>query len=176
MPPSIRPPRRLSPASLERAALHRLQRASLSEQQLRDALQRKLRRVEAVHGSEPRAAEWIDALVDKLTRLGFLDDVRVAQARAQALRARGASRRLVAQKLRRHGLDAEGALQQVDLEAGAGTDGAPRGGDPAELAAARAYVKRRRLHGRERSKALAALARQGFRFEIARRALDVPEG
>lgn len=175
MPSAPRVPRRLSPASLERAALHRLQRASQSEQQLRGSLSRKVRRAEAVHGVEPRAAEWIEALVDKLTRLGFLDDARVAQARAQALRARGASRRLVAQKLRQQGLDAEPALARVDGADTALDEGGSDHRGHAELAAARAYAKRRRLGSRERDKALAALARQGFSFQVARRALDAAE-
>jgi SOS response regulatory protein OraA/RecX len=32
--------------------------------------------------------------------------------------------------------------------------------------------RRRRLHEKDRQKALAALARQGFPFDVARRALD----
>ena len=38
--------------------------------------------------------------------------------------------------------------------------------------AARAYARRKKLHGKDREKALASLARQGFSFHVAKKALD----
>jgi regulatory protein len=101
-------------------------------------------------------------VIEKMQRLGFLDDARVARSRVHTLRGRGDSKRKIAQRLRHQGVttdDVNGALADE--------------GRDAELEAARTYARRRRLHARDRHKALAALARQGFSFDVARRALDV---
>ena len=65
---------------------------------------------------------------------------------------------MVAQRLRQKGVAAE-----VVEEATAAVD---------DDVAARAFVRRRGLQEKDRQKALAALARQGFAFDVARRALD----
>lgn len=157
-------PGRISPQSLERAALFHLERRALTEAQLRRSLMQKVRRAERHHGTYPDAAVWIEALIARCLRSGLLDDERLATTRALGLRDRGTSRRGVLMKLRQKGVDentAARALEEVDAITGA----------DAELTAALAYVRRRRLGNKERDRALAALARQGFSFDVARRAL-----
>jgi regulatory protein len=157
-------PGRITPASLERSALFRLERHALTEEQLRRGLKEKVRRAERHHGPTPEASAWIDEVIARCLRAGLLDDVRVATGRALALRDRGASRRGVLQKLRRKGVAEETAARVVqELDEAAGPE--------AELEAARAYARRRKLAGKEPQRALAALARQGFSYDIARRAL-----
>lgn len=161
---ALRIPTQVTQQSLERSAHFQLERRALTEAQLRRALEQKVRRAERHHGPSPDAAIWIEALLARFVRAGLLDDDRVALGRAMGMRDRGTSRRAVMMKLRQKGVDdatAARALSQVDADAG----------PEAELAAARAYVRRRRLGAKDPQRALAALARQGFSFDVARRAL-----
>ena len=153
----------VSLSSLEKSALWRLRRAALTEKQLYTGLKNKLRR--EGHANDPDALRWIDEVVAKMKRLGFIDDERTAAARTRSLRAAGTSKRGVLMKLRQKGIDADTA--QRALAAVDDVDGAD-----SELEAARAYARKRRLQNRDREKALAALARRGFAFSVARRVLD----
>lgn len=155
-----RTPRAISQASLEKSALWHLARRALTERQLERILERKIARA-ARSGLEPRGALDVGAVLDKMRGLGFLDDARVAAGRASSMRDRGASRRKIAHKLRTQGV----APALID-------DVAPAHDD---IEAARTYARRRRLHEKERDKALAALARQGFSYDVARRALEDPQ-
>jgi len=148
----------LTRAGLERSALWHLQRRALTEHELRTALGKKAARAARAHSPCAEAAAWIDALVERLKDSLLLDDGRVASARVASDVAHGRSRRMVAQRLKRKGVAAE-----LVVEATADVD---------DDVAARAFVRRRRLQQKDRQKALAALARQGFAFDVARRALD----
>jgi regulatory protein len=156
----------VSLVTLEKSALFRLERSSLSEKQLRDGLKRKCMRQERAIDEEVRA--WIDEVVAKMKRLGFIDDERTAAARARSLRATGTSARGAVMKLKQKGID--GALASRVLAA---VDEEPRasGAPGAELAAAREYVRRRKLTSKDPQKALAALARRGFSYDVAKKAL-----
>jgi SOS response regulatory protein OraA/RecX len=79
----------------------------------------------------------------------------VAKAAIDAVDAKEAS----------HAVDAKEASHHVDDDA---FDGVPHNPD---LEAARILVRRRRLRDKDPKKALAALARQGFSYGIAKRAL-----
>jgi SOS response regulatory protein OraA/RecX len=92
----------------------------------------------------------------------------VARARVESGRARGLSRRRIALKLR--GVDrdvADDAFAAVDAEHD--DDGAPV---DAEFAAAVVFATKKKLLQKEPQKALASLARQGFSFDVAKRALS----
>ncbi len=138
-------------------ALHYLERHGGSERQLRRILDKRIRRsVEAFGEPGPEEAQpLVDALVAKLTRLGYVDDQRVARSRARSLRGRGKSTRAIRAALSRLGI-AEALI-----------DDAIEGDD---LEAARTYVRRRRLRVGQRD--LAKLARAGFSYDVARRALE----
>ncbi|MCK6575916.1 RecX family transcriptional regulator [Myxococcota bacterium] len=156
----------LTAAMLERTALWHLGRRAMTTGELRAALQKKAAR----HPPHAEAGVWIDALVARFTDGAVLDDARVARDRISTGRGRGWSRRRIEQKLR--GVAAEvraEAFETVDAEA---TIGPPAECvESAELQAARIFVARKRLHEKPPEKALAALARQGFSYGIARVAL-----
>ncbi len=151
--PSETAKRPLTLKSLENSALYHLQRRALTTAQLKKLLERKARR------SLPcdDAPAWIDDVIARCTRAGYLDDARVAAGRASSLHARGKSARAIAHKLRAQGVDDDTARAALE-----GKD---------DLEAARAYVRRRRLHARDPQKAIAALARQGFTLTVAKKAL-----
>jgi regulatory protein len=121
----------------------------------------------------PDAERMIDELVSRYVESGLIDERRYAETLASSLRRRGASGRAIRHKLVARGVPAgvvAEALEEADRDAG----------DP-ELDAARAFVKRRRLgqhrpaeeRAARRARDLAALARAGFGFDVARRALGV---
>lgn len=169
----------LTPAGLERSALWHLQRRALTEHELRTALGKKVKRAAAEHGPSDDAGTWIDVLVARLRDSLLVDDDRVARARVDSGRARGLSKRRIADKLRQKGVSADvakAAIEAVDAVAAVADDLHDDGVEHnPDLDAARILVRRRRLRDKDPQKALAALARQGFSYAIAKRALAVDD-
>jgi regulatory protein len=176
-------PEPISPESLERAVLAHLGRYETSAANLRNVLERRIRRAERLadpetgdSGVPAQAREWAEAAVERAQRLGLVDDQRFGQALIRRLRRRGTSGRALRQKLLEKGVPE--ALVRELLEAEA--DGDEMTAGDRELAAAGLYVRRRRLgpfraaSEREprRKRDLAALARAGFTFDIAARVID----
>jgi len=170
--------KRIAPATrdnLQAAALSYLERFAASAAQLRRVLQRRALRAARANGGDPAEAQaWIDAIVARLQRSGLLDDKRFAEGRAASLARRGTSRRHIAQALAQKGVARE------HIEAGiAHAHEGHAGPREADLAAAAAYARRRRLgpyrpadeRAGRRDKDLAALARAGFDFDVARRVI-----
>ncbi len=120
-------------------------------------IERDLRRREFLPGA-------VERTIERLAGVGLLDDAALALRQAEASSGRS-SRRAVMQKLRGRGVSAE-ALQEAQ-------DGLS---DEAELQAARREVDKR-LRGctdpdREaRGRIVQALARKGFSYDTAKRAL-----
>lgn len=172
--------RPLTSARLEKAALAYLQRFATSTANFRQVMMRRVARSARLHGTEPEeGAGWVEALIARYEAAGLLDDKGYAEARVQTLRARGGSARAIRAKLAAKGVPAplvERALAAV------AEDGPGRGGD-ADLAAALAFARRRRLgpwrvagaRAARRARDLAALARAGFGYDLARRVIDAPD-
>ncbi len=159
--------RRVTEKSLFNSALFYLRRYSATEAQLRRVMQRKIRRVAQ---AEPPPAEqvsaWLDAVVARLTRAGYLDDTRVATAKASALRRSGKSTRAIRQTLRLKGVPAP--LLAELLGGGDDTEAAWTAARKKRLGPYRAASKRADF----RQKDLAALLRGGFPYGLAKRIVD----
>jgi regulatory protein len=186
--PQKKPPRPVSQAWLQRAALQYLESYASSSENLRRVLRGKVERRCRARGEE--AGEFlplVDEVVTQALAGGYVDDTRYAQAKVATLRRRGGSRRAIAAKLQIKGLDREAiaaALEEIDGRAAA-QDDAP-GGDPdadagedAERNAAMAYARRRRLgpfrpseREERRDRDIAAMMRAGFGYEVARGVVD----
>jgi regulatory protein len=172
---SRKKPRKVTAESLERAALHYLERYASSAVNLRRVLMRRVLRAAEAHGSEPAdGAALIDALVARFRTGGLLDDATYARLRAESLHRQGASRRLTRSKLAAKGVDGE----DIGLALAALEDIAP---EP-DLAAACHYARRRRLgpwrragRAESRERDLAALGRQGFGYDVARKVVDAAD-
>lgn len=145
-------------AYLERVAISYLERYAGSEARLRRVLRSRVRRSFDAHGTPGpgEGAKRIDTLVAKLRGLAYIDDEKLAVERVRTLRARGKSARAIRATLRQQGIDA--TLIDAALD------------DGDDLAAARVYVRRRRLTTGDKD--LAKLARAGFSYDVARRALE----
>lgn len=167
-----RVPRRVTPDNLRALAIAHLERYPCSTAHLRRVLHRKIHRSARHHGDDPAplltAAE---AVITALAGGPHLDDARYAGAVAETLHRRGVSRRATAGRLRHKGI----APAEIDAAVAAVAD---------DLAAATRYARRRRLgpfdpdparRAERRAKHLAALARQGYDYETARRVIDAAD-
>lgn len=170
---AARRPPDLSAAVVERAALAYLERFSASREQLRRVLARRILRAGRFGEVDRAAAEAaIAAVLDRLVARGLLDDARFAAGRALSLGRAGRSRRAIADRLRAKGVgtgEIDAALERLAEES--------PGGD---LAAAAALARKRRLgpwrpkpqRAERRTRDLAALARAGFAYDVAKRVVD----
>lgn len=143
-------------------------RFATTRAKLASYLARKLRE----RGWEAPRAPATDALVEKLARLGYVDDGAYALAKARSLGARGYGRRRVSLALRQAGVgeeDGRAAEERAQAEA---------------VTAALLFARRKRigpfalhkLELKERERGLAAMLRAGHDFALARRVLDLPPG
>jgi len=170
-----RKPRKATPKRLENAALHYLARYSSSAENLRRVLMRRVNRSARHHGTDAEeGAAVVNDLISRYSEAGLLDDLRFAEGRARSLLDRGVSPTAIRLRLREKGVSTE-TIDAVFVELGEDK------GD-VELTAAVALAKRRRIgpfrkSDREpgREKDLAALARAGFSFDVARRVIDAED-
>jgi regulatory protein len=166
-PREKRPPN-VSRAGLEAAALRYLERFDCSTARLKKVLTERV--VKAARAGVEEAAgapAIIEQILERYQSSGLINDQRFAQNFAERQRDRGASRRMIEQKLRMRGISGE-LVQQV----------LPRSESAkSELEAAQAFARRRRLgphrkadvRAAHRQKDLAALARAGFDYDTASR-------
>ncbi len=171
-------PRRITAASMENAALFYLRRFDSTAENLRRVLMRRVRRAAmhpetAVDAAE--AARWIETVVAKMIRLGYVDDARTADLKARGLFARGTPPAMIRRRLM--------LLGAGEAEIDQAIEGIEDGCADAELTAAATLARRRRLgpfrpaaaRAERRDKDLAALARAGFSLETARRVIDAAD-
>ena len=128
-----------------------------------------LRRKISEKGWEAPGPPEIASLVERLARLGYIDDAAFALAKARALGQRGYGERRVDLALRQAGVDDD--------------DGAPAKAmaNNGATAAAIRYAQRRRLgpfapeqaDRKQRERALSAMIRAGHNFDLARRLIDL---
>ncbi|MCY1043616.1 regulatory protein RecX [Corallococcus sp. bb12-1] len=171
-PRKPKPPRKVSARYLENAALHYLKRYAATVSQLKRVLMRRVDRSVKFHGGDrAEAVGWVEALAQKLIRNNLINDGAYAETKAHSLRASGRSARVITQKLRMKGVAPELVQQKV----------AEATQDVSEDAAALIWARKKRLgpfrrdastRADNRQRDLAALARAGFSFTIAKRVID----
>ena len=160
-----RPPRPLDPQRLNDLAVSYVGRFATTRAKLAAYLSRKLRE----RGWEGTSAPAIEALVERLAGLGYIDDSAYALSKARSLGQRGYGRRRVTMALRQAG---------VGEDDGRAAEEASR--EQAVVAALR-FAQRRRLgpfaslraDPRDRERALAAMLRAGHELDLARRIIDL---
>jgi len=168
---SERDSKKVSEDALREAALRYLDQRDASVEQLRQVLRRRVHKYGTVE-TQATAVDCIESILERLCESRVLDDARYARALAESQRRRGASTLKVRQKLSARGIGSD------HIEAAMGL--MSQDADLSEETAAIVYAKKRRLaekydlkDSKQREKALAALARQGFSFEIARKVLGL---
>lgn len=183
-PRKAKKPRKISPDYLRNVALFYLERFAGTTYTLRQVLERRIRKAERFYEPEPALRQqwdtWLDEVIAFCQEQGFVDDAVFAKARAKSLFHKGNSSRQIRAKLREKGVSTE----RIDA-ALAGLSENNAEGEATDLIAARRYLQRRRrgayrtnrpkdsdaLHALYK-KDLAALARVGFSYDIAKTALE----
>ncbi len=163
-----RPPKPIDAARLERAALHYLERYASSSDNLRRVLERRIARTCRLRGDDPSAFDGLaQTIVERCVKAGLLDDRTYARGQVASLRRRGLSARAIAARLAAKGLDRE--LAGTALHEDPATDDE----------AAWTFARRRRLgpfrrggRAEHRDRDMAAMARAGYPFGLARGIVD----
>jgi regulatory protein len=163
-----KPPRKVTADYLQRATMAYLERYASSAENLRRVLRRKVAQRCRLRGEDPAEfQDMVDEVVARALRSGLLDDTRYAEGRVASLRRRGGSARAIQAKLAQKGVP--------KATIAAALEGEPED----EVAAAHALARRRRLgpyrageRAPYRDKDLAAMARAGFSFAVARDVID----
>ncbi len=174
-----RPARPITAQYLQNAATFYLERYPTTAEGLRRVLQRRVKKAERLDAPVmENVGRAIEEIVAKFVDAGVIDDKAFAQTKARALHRRGTSTRLTRQKLRMVGVDSDTldeAMHALDQE----LDTDPR---QREWKAAVALARRRRLgpfraskdRKEKRDRDLAAMARGGFDYDLARKVIDAP--
>ncbi len=171
-----RPARPITAKYLQNAATFYLERYPSTAEGLRRVLNRQVARAKMADGLVmDDVRQVIAAIVARFVAAGVIDDKAFAQTKARALHRRGTSTRLTRQKLKLAGIDGDTldkAMAGLDQE----LDTNPR---QREWQAATALARRRRLgpyrekaRKEHRNRDLAAMARAGFDYELARKVID----
>ncbi|MFM2130671.1 MAG: hypothetical protein RL477_2217 [Pseudomonadota bacterium] len=173
-----RSPRKPTRRSLENAALAYLGRFAATARGLEQVLMRRVHRAaRAGVADDGEGAALVSAIVARYREAGLIDDAAFAEARARSLFAHGVALRAIRLRLAQKGVgpaEIERALAALAEQEGAGNARA------LEVEAARRLARRRRLgpwrdparRGDMRERDLAALARAGFSYAIARAVVD----
>jgi regulatory protein len=164
---------------LENAATFYLERYPSTAEGLRRVLNRRVRKAEMADAPIiDNVKQTIDAIVAKFVDAGVIDDKAFAQTKARALHRRGSSTRHTRQRLKLAGIG-EDVLDQAMAGLDQELDTDPR---QREWQAAVALARRRRLgpfrekdRKEHRNRDLAAMARAGFEYELARKVIDAAD-
>ena len=167
-------PRKVTSKSLENAALYYLQRFSSSSENFRRVMMKRVNRSAQYHNTDAKeGAEIVNQLISRFIRIGLLDDLQFAQARATSFRRRGLSERAIRAKLLGKGLTIEVINESLEL--------LKRDNEDPELTASIIFSKKRRLgpfrepldkRNEFREKDMAKLARAGFNYHIAKKVIS----
>jgi len=156
---------------LHEAALRYLERFDAPAAKLRTLLLKKGRALAPEETTKDELEACVNELVARFQGSGIIDDSRFAASSIRTLRQRGLGERAILHRLSAKGIEAQTvreALTRVDADT-----------EKPELAAAIRFARRRRLGAfrktpptaKERHKDLQALARAGFSYDVAQRAL-----
>jgi regulatory protein len=172
-----RGPRKATASYLENSAAHYLGRFATSSAHLRQLMMQKVQRSVAHHGTDPADGKgFVDTIIAKFERLGFLDDQAYGEMRARSLHAKGTPVRGIRYKLQQKGLSED----NIDAALAALADEAEV--RDLDLSAALRLARRRRLgpylsddrdvRDARREKDMAVLARAGFSYDVVCQVLD----
>lgn len=171
-----KPPKKITESYLHNSGLAYLQRFPASTAHFRAVMKRKIDRSCRHHTDQNRedSAQMLETVIGKFQTLGLLNDEGYLRGMVTSLRRRGLSAAAILSKLSAKGLPAN------DIRAALGTfDSESMDEQTGDIAAALRMARRKRL-GSFRTpgkpatpeKDLATLARAGFGYDVAKKALS----
>lgn len=172
-----KPPKKITEKYLYNSGLAYLQRFPASVPHFRRVMSRKIDKSCNYHKDQDRQAciALLDSAIAQFERMGLLNDEAYLSGMINSLRRRGLSKQAILSKLGQKGLG-----QETVLTALRGYD-EQSGSENPDLAAALLLARRKRIgpyrrtEEGDRNKELAALARAGFGFDIAQKAIGLSQ-
>ncbi len=165
-----KPPKTITADYLHNSGLYYLQRFAASSAHFRRVMMRKIDKSCMAHPDQDKEAckVLLEDVVAKFIRSGLLDDGAYLRGSVESLRRRGLSARAIEAKLAAKGVPQGQVRQALNDRDGEDKD--------ADMTAAIRFAQRKRLGSKgDPVKAMAAMARAGFDYETARKALDYKE-
>jgi regulatory protein len=170
--PLPRPPvKKITAAYLENSGKFYLERFPASTVQFRRVMTRKIDRSCRSHADQDReeCLNLLETLISRFQTIGFLNDPAYASGLRYSLSQRGYSSSRIAQTLRQKGISPDWLQEASICE--------PLDPNHDWLAALR-WIKKKRLgaystRDESTNRSLASLARAGFEFDMARKALSL---
>lgn len=166
-----RPPRKITKSYLHNAGLYYLERFAASSAHFHKVMMRKIDRSCAFHKEQNRdeCIKELEQLIVKFQNVGLLNDAAYARGMVQSLRRRGLAARMIQAKLRAKGLEQDEIASALHAHA-EDLD------EDAELLAALKMARRKKIGPyatteKPFDKALAAMARAGFNYDMAQKVL-----
>ena len=161
--------KRLTEQRLMNIALFHLSRFETSEQKLRLVLQRRLRRMKMRREEVPvEANQWIETVIQKVQQASYLDDNRYAENQVRNLIQQGKSESFICAKLALAGIEADKVREILSKMESTEESRAKRFVAHKKIGFYRPTAFRKQYWEKD----LAALARAGFSYDIARAALE----
>ncbi len=169
-----KPPRKITKKYLHNSGLAYLQRFTSSTENFRAVMERKIKKSVKYHDM-PTMDECHDMLndtIDNFTRMGLLNDDAYLKGMIISLRRRGLSKNMILQKLQQKRLP-----QTCIIDAIKDHDDCHQTIEDSDYIASIRFMRRKRLgpfrtkQDFDFNKELSALARAGFSFDVAQKAL-----
>ncbi len=172
-----KPPKKITEKYLYNSGLAYLQHFTSSVPNFRRVMGKKIDRSCNYHKDQDKETclKLLDTTVETFVRQGLLNDDAYLQGMVTSLRRRGLSTRAILSKLGQKGLAQDEVLKVVRAH------DEERGSTEPDLAAAIMLMRRKRIgpfrknEDAEKNKELASLARAGFGFDIAQKALALEQ-
>lgn len=151
----------LSPKRLSLFALTYLARFDCSSEKLRQVLNRRVLRQKRQNiPVDEQTPKWIEAVIQQMQNLGYIDDKRYVENAIRRLSESGKSARYIYQKLQADGIDTTLIESLLDNS------------EEQDIQRAIHFAHKKHL-GKDYKKDLEKLARAGFSYEVAKQTLDV---
>lgn len=180
-------PRKISAEYLYRSGLYYLERYASSTANFQNVMSRKIKRSCDFHGGTPSDHYTeLETVIKQFIELGYLDDHSYARGQIRSYRRKGESARKISQRLKQKGVDdgiIEHALTEIDAEDLTHFDRYDadiEGIKNPDVKSALRYIARkklgpfrRKIDEKSKQKDLASLARAGYSYNIASKALDL---
>jgi regulatory protein len=169
-PKARKKPKKITADYLHNSGLYYLQRFSASRSQFRTVMTRKVRRSCMEHKDQnfEDCMALVEETIKKFERAGLLNDELYTQGVVSSLRRQGKSKRAILTKLQTRGIASALTLEKLET-----VDSENEGN--AEMKAALMVLRRKKSgpfgNNKEDEKILAALARAGFSYDTAQRAM-----
>lgn len=173
----FKPPKKISERYLYNSGLAYLQRFPASSYHFKTVMMHKIDKSCRYHTAQDRETceKWLDALVSQFQELGLLDDKAYLKGMVTTYRRRGLSTMQIKLKLGQKGYTADDIQKQIKNYDRDEFDSDKNG----ELYAALTFARKKRLgpydidERKTFDKALGAMARAGYSFDIAKKVLEL---